>query len=66
MSACGFGAWTVVLAVTVPWLLLRVRAEDGLMAARFGASYEAYRARVPALIPRIRPVGAGTRARSAG
>jgi len=61
MLACGFGVWIVFLAVAVPWLLRRVRIEDGLMADRFGASYEAYRARVPALIPWTRraPVGLG-------
>jgi len=56
MLACGFGVWIVLLAVAVPWLLRRVRIEDGLMADRFGASYEAYRARVPAVIPWTRPV----------
>ncbi|MEU9347575.1 isoprenylcysteine carboxylmethyltransferase family protein [Streptomyces sp. NPDC048278] len=55
MLACGFGAWTAALAVAVPWLLTRVRTEDALMAGRFGASYQAYRARVPALIPWPRP-----------
>lgn len=55
MAACGFGVWVLVLAVAVPWLLRRVRIEDGMMADRFGASYEAYRARVPALIPSLRP-----------
>ncbi|MET7479379.1 isoprenylcysteine carboxylmethyltransferase family protein [Streptomyces sp. NPDC005648] len=55
MLACGFGVWVVILAAAVPWLLRRVRVEDGMMADRFGASYEAYRARVPALIPSIRP-----------
>ncbi|MEU9391766.1 isoprenylcysteine carboxylmethyltransferase family protein [Streptomyces sp. NPDC048324] len=55
MAASGFGVWVLVLAVTVPWLLRRVRIEDGLMADRFGPSYEAYRARVPALIPSLRP-----------
>ncbi|MGW3094674.1 methyltransferase family protein [Streptomyces sp. NPDC001102] len=55
MAASGFGVWVLVLAVTVPWLLRRVRIEDGLMADRFGPSYEAYRTRVPALIPSLRP-----------
>ncbi|MEU9450353.1 isoprenylcysteine carboxylmethyltransferase family protein [Streptomyces sp. NPDC048277] len=55
MLVYGFGVWTAVLLVAVPWLLRRVRTEDGLMAGRFGASYDAYRARVPALIPWIRP-----------
>lgn len=57
MLASGFGVWIVVLAAAVPWLLWRVRAEDGLMAGRFGAEYEAYRARVPALIPWSRAIG---------
>jgi protein-S-isoprenylcysteine O-methyltransferase Ste14 len=55
MLACGFGIWTAVLMVAVPWLLRRARIEDGLMAGQFGAAYDAYRAEVPALIPRIRP-----------
>lgn len=62
MPACGFGMWIVFLAVAVPWLLRRVRIEDGMMADRFGASYDAYRARVPALIPWTRPAPAGPRA----
>ncbi|MFD8723030.1 methyltransferase family protein [Streptomyces sp. NPDC059629] len=62
MLACGFGVWTAVLVVAVAWLLLRVRTEDALMAGRFGASYDAYRAGVPALIPWTRPArtAAGT------
>ncbi|GGV07251.1 hypothetical protein GCM10010260_51170 [Streptomyces filipinensis] len=55
MPACGFGVRVAYLAVALPWLLRRVRVEDGLMARRFGAAYDAYRAEVPALIPRIRP-----------
>jgi protein-S-isoprenylcysteine O-methyltransferase Ste14 len=53
--ASGFGVWIIVLAAAIPWLLRRVRIEDGMMAGQFGASYEAYRARVPALIPWTRP-----------
>ncbi|WP_406453255.1 isoprenylcysteine carboxylmethyltransferase family protein [Streptomyces sp. NBC_01622] len=64
MLACGFGVWIVFLAVAVPWLLHRVRTEDGMMADRFGASYEAYRARVPALIPWTRPAPVGRGAAS--
>jgi protein-S-isoprenylcysteine O-methyltransferase Ste14 len=56
MLADGFGVWIAILAVAVPWLLRRVRAEDALMAGQFGAAYDAYRAQVPALIPRIRPL----------
>ncbi|MBK3579158.1 isoprenylcysteine carboxylmethyltransferase family protein [Streptomyces sp. MBT65] len=59
MLACGFGIWIVLLAAAVPWLLRRVRIEDGMMADRFGASYEAYRARVPALIPWTRAAAVG-------
>ncbi|MGW3126231.1 methyltransferase family protein [Streptomyces sp. NPDC001123] len=55
MLACGFGVRTAVLAVAVPWLLSRVRTEDALMAGRFGAAHDAYRAGVPALIPWTRP-----------
>ncbi|KOV61822.1 methyltransferase family protein [Streptomyces sp. MMG1121] len=55
MLACGFGVWTAYLVVAVPWLLRRVRVEDGMMAGQFGAAYAAYRAEVPALIPLIRP-----------
>ncbi|OLZ60618.1 hypothetical protein AV521_45040 [Streptomyces sp. IMTB 2501] len=54
MLACGFGVWSALLVVAVPWLLRRVRIEDGLMAGQFGPAYDAYRADVPALIPRIR------------
>ncbi|MFD5463579.1 methyltransferase family protein [Kitasatospora sp. NPDC127059] len=50
--ACGFGVWVAYFVIVIPWLLLRVRAEDGLMAGLFGADYEGYRDRVPALIPR--------------
>ncbi|MGW7489317.1 methyltransferase family protein [Streptomyces sp. NPDC054786] len=59
MLACGFGVWLAFLVVAVPWLLRRVRTEDGLMAGQFGASYDAYRARVPALIPWTRPARGG-------
>ncbi|MFF3914064.1 methyltransferase family protein [Streptomyces sp. NPDC001852] len=61
MLASGFGVWTAFLVVAVPWLLRRVRIEDALMADRFGASYDAYRAEVPALIPRLRPARSGPR-----
>ena len=55
MLACGFGVWVAYLAVAVPWLLRRVRVEDDLMAGQFGAAYDTYRARVPALVPWTRP-----------
>ncbi|WP_260635183.1 hypothetical protein [Streptomyces angustmyceticus] len=43
--------WIAYLVVAVPWLLRRVRVEDGLMGGKFGVSYAVYGARVPALIP---------------
>ncbi|MFF2925024.1 methyltransferase family protein [Streptomyces celluloflavus] len=61
MLACGFGPWIVYLAVAVPWLLRRVRIENDMMASQFGASYETYRAHVPALIPWTRPAMARPR-----
>jgi protein-S-isoprenylcysteine O-methyltransferase Ste14 len=67
MLAYGFGVWILFLVLAVPWLLNRVRIEDGLMAQEFGDSYAAYRARVPALIPRIRSVaGAPPRSGASG
>ncbi|MFI5643281.1 methyltransferase family protein [Kitasatospora sp. NPDC051705] len=59
MAACGFGVWIAYILVAVPWLLLRVRAEDAMMAGRFGAAYETYRARVPALVPLGLPAASG-------
>ncbi|RPF38395.1 isoprenylcysteine carboxylmethyltransferase family protein [Streptomyces sp. TLI_185] len=61
MLACGFGVWIALMAVAIPWLLRRVRIEDGLMAGQFGPSYDTYRARVPALIPWTRPAPVGLR-----
>ncbi|QHC23621.1 methyltransferase family protein [Streptomyces sp. GS7] len=55
MLACGFGVWIAFLVIAVPWLLRRVRVEDGLMARQFGPAYALYRTRVPALIPWTRP-----------
>ncbi|MFH8341839.1 methyltransferase family protein [Streptomyces sp. AM6-12] len=66
MLTGGFGAWTAFLVAGIPWLLLRVRAEDALMAGEFGAAYDAYRSRVPALIPRLRPTTPGPHPRGAG
>ncbi|NLU76245.1 isoprenylcysteine carboxylmethyltransferase family protein [Streptomyces sp. HNM0575] len=66
MLAGGFGIWILYLAVATPWLLRRVRVEDGMMAGQFGASYEAYRARVPALIPWTRPAPNGPRSAGEG
>ncbi|WDO09664.1 isoprenylcysteine carboxylmethyltransferase family protein [Streptomyces murinus] len=55
MLTGGFSFWTAFLIAAIPWLLRRVRVEDALMAGEFGAAYDAYRTRVPALIPRLRP-----------
>src|SRR5262245_51723823 len=53
----------VLIAACVIYILgtnVRIRAEDALMAATFGAAFEEYRRRVPALIPRFRQdVGGG-------
>ncbi|MEU8032268.1 isoprenylcysteine carboxylmethyltransferase family protein [Streptomyces sp. NPDC049099] len=54
VPACGFGVRVAFLVAAIPGLLRRVRVEDRLMARRFGAAYDAYRAEVPALIPHIR------------
>lgn len=36
-------------------ILILIPLEEREMAERFGAAYDAYRARVPALVPRLRP-----------
>jgi protein-S-isoprenylcysteine O-methyltransferase Ste14 len=49
--------WPLLLAALVIFLAgteIRVRAEDGLLAARFGESFVAYRSRVRAYIPFLR------------
>lgn len=66
MLACGFGVWVVYLVVAVPWLLRRVRVEDRLMVSQFGVAYDAYRARVPALVPWTRPARVGLRHAGSG
>jgi protein-S-isoprenylcysteine O-methyltransferase Ste14 len=53
--ATGFGGFVVIVLCTLAWLLWRVRVEDGMMSRTFGARFEAYRARVPALLPLPRP-----------
>lgn len=40
-----------VLAAWCPFALLAIRLEERELASRFGASYEAYRRRVPAFLP---------------
>ncbi len=47
------GVGVLLAALTVPPLLARMRAEEALLEAHFGAEYEAYRARTSRLIPGI-------------
>ena len=61
MIALSFGGlliyrtWTwVFIAALAPALLRRARREEQALAARFGAEWEAHKARVPAWIPRRR------------
>ena len=51
--ALAFRAWVGVLltALLIPPLLARIRAEEALLHAQFGAEYDAYRARTSRLIP---------------
>lgn len=49
----GFGPWLLAVVLVTAFALNRVRVEDGLMAGEFGAEHDAYRAKVPALIPRL-------------
>ena len=44
----------VALAVFFIGTAIRIRTEEGLLAARFGEQFEAYRRAVPALIPFLR------------
>ncbi|MGW8266749.1 MAG: methyltransferase family protein [Longimicrobiales bacterium] len=46
------GGYLVVLG-SIPALFLVIFFEERELAARFGADYEAYRARVPAMVPRL-------------
>jgi len=46
-------AGVLVTAALVPPLLARIRAEERLLHAQFGAAYDAYRRRTARLIPRI-------------
>jgi protein-S-isoprenylcysteine O-methyltransferase Ste14 len=52
-SALARGEWRGVLAVLIAWAALwrKLRLEERWMIERFGEQYEAYRRRVPALIP---------------
>lgn len=48
--------WTAVIGAVIFFIgtEIRVRAEERLLAGRFGASFDAYRARVSAYIPGLR------------
>jgi protein-S-isoprenylcysteine O-methyltransferase Ste14 len=50
-----FRSWACVLlaALLVPLLLARIRSEEALLRAQFGAAYDAYCARTSRLIPGI-------------
>jgi protein-S-isoprenylcysteine O-methyltransferase Ste14 len=51
--------WWALVAGAAFYLIganIRIKAEDALMVATFGEAFEAYRRRVPALVPRIRAV----------
>jgi protein-S-isoprenylcysteine O-methyltransferase Ste14 len=47
------GAGVLITALLLPPLIARIRAEERLLHAEFGAEYEAYRARTSRLIPGI-------------
>jgi protein-S-isoprenylcysteine O-methyltransferase Ste14 len=48
-----FRSWVGVLIalLTIPPILARIRAEENLLRAHFGAAYESYRARTARLVP---------------
>jgi protein-S-isoprenylcysteine O-methyltransferase Ste14 len=50
----GFGLWTLALIGGGALVLLKMRAEEGLLSDVFPGDYERYRRRVPALIPSLR------------
>ena len=51
----GFGRTALWLPVTVAFVTWRVWAEDRMLLRTFGDRYQAYRRRVPALLPLPRP-----------
>jgi protein-S-isoprenylcysteine O-methyltransferase Ste14 len=50
----GLGPWTLALVLGGAMVLVKVRAEERLMAEVFPGEYERYRRRVPALVPHLR------------
>jgi protein-S-isoprenylcysteine O-methyltransferase Ste14 len=51
----------VITALIIPPLLARIRAEERLLHAQFGAEYDAYRARTSRLIPGLGVLRGGSR-----
>jgi protein-S-isoprenylcysteine O-methyltransferase Ste14 len=53
-SALARGEWRGLIAILLAWATLwrKLRVEERWMTERFGQEYEAYRRRVPALVPR--------------
>ncbi len=51
-----FGSWRglLVILLLIPPILLRIRLEERLLTAKFGARYQEYRERSGALLPRLR------------
>jgi len=52
-----FARWPMLLAAIVLYIVgteIRIRAEEGLLRARFGEEFEAYRRKVPAYLPFVR------------
>ena len=45
------GVGVLLAALMIPPLLARIRAEERLLRAQFGAEYDAYRARTSRMIP---------------
>jgi protein-S-isoprenylcysteine O-methyltransferase Ste14 len=45
------GVGVLLAVLTIPPLLVRIRAEEAMLLSEFGAEYEAYRARTARLIP---------------
>jgi len=52
--ASDFGVWLYVFVPVVVFFELRIRDEERLMSEAFPTAYEAYRRRVPQLIPGLR------------
>jgi protein-S-isoprenylcysteine O-methyltransferase Ste14 len=49
----GLGRWLIATMLGMAVLKIRIRDEERLLTLEFGAEYDAYRRRVPQLIPRI-------------